>query len=190
MTYAILNIGPNPRPVIDTVEWDGATEWSPGPGREAIESDTAGIGDIYDGETFTRPNQPDAPTAKDVKNAAVTAHREAVFAAGFTPTTGPLAGHTLQVRNEADRINWLTSATSYGAAIAAGAGNVVGATFRTADNETVQVTYAQGYQVIVQQMAAWGRAIMARSWALKDLIDAAETDEELAAINIETGWPE
>lgn len=166
-------------------------EWQPDEGFEAIPcGPEVGPGWTYDGEEFIAPPQPEPPSAKDTKNAAVTAKREAVFAAGFSPSTGPLAGHTLQVRNEADRINWLTSATSYGAAIAAGAGAVQGATFRTADNQTVQVTYAQGYQVIVQQMAAWGQAIMARSWELKDLIDTAEDQAELDAIDIETGWPE
>lgn len=169
---------------------DPESEWSPQSGDAFPCGADVEVGWTYDGEEFIAPPSPPAPDPKTLKNAAVTAKREAVFAAGFSPSTGPLAGHTLQVRNEADRINWLTSTTSYGAAIAAGAGNVVGATFRTADNATVNVTYAQGYQVIVQQMAAWGQAIMARSWALKDQIDAAETDEELAAIDIEAGWPE
>lgn len=128
--------------------------------------------------------------AKAAAHAAVVAKREAMFAAGFSPSSGPLEGHTLQVRNETDKINWLTSATSYSAAVAAGAGSVQGATFRTMANETVILTYAQGLTVIVQDMAAWGAAIMARSWVLKDAIEAASNLAAVEAIDITSGWPE
>lgn len=133
-----------------------------------------------------------APTLdqlKSAKNAAVTVRRETVFAAGFTPTAGPLAGHTLQVRNEADRINWLTSSVSYSAAVSAGHGAMPGATFRTMANETVVTTFAEAASIIIRDMAGWGQEIMARSWALKDLIDAAEDEAGLAAIDIDAGWP-
>ncbi|KQS55888.1 hypothetical protein ASG17_07510 [Brevundimonas sp. Leaf363] len=133
-----------------------------------------------------------APTfeeAKAAKNAAVTARREAVFAAGFTPSTGALAGHTLQVRNETDKINWLTSQASYSAAVMGGHGAVMGATFRTADNETVVASFAEGLQVIVVGMATWGQQIMGRSWVLKDQIDAAPDRAALDAIDINAGWP-
>lgn len=132
---------------------------------------------------------PSLQEAKARLNAAVTARREAVFAAGFAPASGPLAGHTLQVRNDQDKINWLTSATSYSAAVAGGYGAVPGASFRTMANETVVTTFAQGAEIIVKDMAAWAQAIMARSWALKDLIDAAEDAAAVAAIDIEVGWP-
>lgn len=122
--------------------------------------------------------------------AQVEARLEAGFATGYTPATGPLAGHTLQTRNEADRINWLTSQATYTAAIAAGFGDVVDASFRTADNATVTVTYAQGLDVLLG-MAAWGRALMARSWALKDALTAAQDTAALdeVAAQIEQGWP-
>ncbi|WP_374274421.1 hypothetical protein [Brevundimonas sp.] len=123
------------------------------------------------------------------RNAEVTAKREAVFQAGYTPATGGLAGHTLQVRNIEDRANWLTSQASYSAAVAAGLGSQPGAVFRTATNETIILTYAEGLAVIVQGMAAWGQSIMARSWALKDEIDAAGDAATLALIDIDEGWP-
>lgn len=138
------------------------------------------------------PPDPEALPLDDLRtafHAAVTAKREAVFAAGFTPTAGPLAGHTLQVRNDQDKINWLTSATSYSAAVAGGHGAMPGATFRTMANDTVVVTFAEGAEVIVQDMAAWGQAIMQRSWDLKDEIDAASDLDALEAIDIEVGWP-
>jgi hypothetical protein len=137
--------------------------------------------------------EPPAPTlveAKLAKNRAVTAKREAVFSAGYTPATGPLAGHTLQCRDVQDRTNWLTSAVGYSAAVQAGAGNVAGATFRTQDNETVTITYAEAATVLLQGMQIWGADIMQRSWELKDEIDAAEDQAELDAIDVNTGWPE
>ncbi len=186
MRYAMIRDGS----VESVIEWDGVSDWTPGEDYDVIDCPASvGPGWTHDDDGFHAPPSAPVQSPKALKNAAVTAKREAVFAAGFSPSTGPLAGHTLQVRNEADKINWLTSATSYGAAVAAGAGGVSGATFRTMDNVTVTVTYAQGYQVIVQQMAAWGQAIMARSWALKDQIDATVDQAELDAIDIETGWP-
>lgn len=131
----------------------------------------------------------DLDAEKSRWNAAVTARREAVFAGGFTPSQGTLAGHTLQVRDEADKINWLTSATSYSLAVVAGHGSVEGAIFRTMDNDTVVLTYAEAVKVIAQDMAAWGQTIMQWSWALKDRIDAATDLAALEAIDIETGWP-
>lgn len=119
----------------------------------------------------------------------VTAKRDAVFAGGYTPATGALAGHTLQVRDDRDKINWLTSQASYLAAIQGGHGAVLGATFRTAANDTVVTSFTEGFQIIVVGMAQWGAAIMNRSWALKDEGVAADTLADLLAIDIETGWP-
>lgn len=141
------------------------------------------------GLVWVEPEPLTLAEARAARNGEVTARREAAFAAGFSPTAGALAGHTLQCRGEADKINWLTSATAYGAAVAAGQGAVSGATFRTMANVTVQTTFAEGYALIVQGMAAWGEAIMHRSWALKDAIDASEDLAALAAIDIEIGWP-
>ena len=133
--------------------------------------------------------EPTLDDLKAAKNAEVTARRDAAFAQGFSPATGALAGHTLQVRNETDKINWLTSSGAYSAAVSAGAGAVSGATFRTMANETVTTTFAEAVQVIVVGMAQWGQAIMGHSWALKYQIDAAAEEAALAAIDVDAGWP-
>lgn len=127
--------------------------------------------------------------AKLMAAASVDRRRDAAFAAGFTPSSGPLAGKALQTRNLDDRTNWLTSQAAYAAAVASGAGNVVDATFRTSDNETVICTYAEGLQTLLA-MAAWGKAVMGASWNLKDAISAAADLTSLAAIDIEAGWPQ
>lgn len=146
--------------------------------------------DLPDGVTVVEPDPPTLAELKAAKNAAVTAKRESVFAAGYTPASGALVGHTLQCRNVQDRTNWLTSAVGYSAAVQAGAGNVAGATFRTQDNETVTITYAEAVAVLLQGMQVWGQQIMGRSWVLKDEIDAAADEAELDSIDINTGWPE
>ena len=112
------------------------------------------------------------------------------FAKGFSPETGPLAGHTLQVRDMEDRTNWLASQVAYSAAIQQGAGDVAGATFRTADNTTVTCTYAEGAAALLA-MQSWGASIMARAWELKDAALSAADIYDLAAVlgGIDEGWP-
>lgn len=133
-----------------------------------------------------------SPLPFDQQQAALSAlvdqKREATFAAGFMPASGPLAGKTLQVRDIVDRTNWLTSQAAYAAAIAAGGGAIIGADFRTADNETISMSYSAGHGVLLA-MAEWGQSIMARSWTLKDTIAAAADEAALDAIDIDAGWP-
>lgn len=126
--------------------------------------------------------------AKAARKAQVNARLAEMFQGGFTPSTGPLAGKTLQTRDMEDRTNWLTSQAAYSAAVAAGQGSEEGAVFRTAANETIQTTYQNGLLTLLA-MAAWGKTLMGYSWSLKDEIDAAASFADLAVIDIETGWP-
>lgn len=119
---------------------------------------------------------------QQAQRAAIDARAAQAFAAGFAPPHPAFAGERLQVRNNEDRTNWLTSQASYAAAVQAGAGDVVDASFRTAGNATITVSYADGLTILLA-MAAWGRGILARSWALKDAIAAG------APIDIDAGWP-
>ena len=113
----------------------------------------------------------------------VEARAARAFAAGYAPSHPDFAGERLQVRDAEDRTNWLTSQASYAAAVAAGAGDVLDATFRTMANRTIIVTYADGLQILLG-MAAWGRDIMAVAWAKKDALAAGQS------IDIDDGWPE
>lgn len=131
---------------------------------------------------------PSLNEAKAALSAAIDARRDQCFADGFTPASGPLAGKTLQTRDVEDRTNWLTSQAAYSAAVASGAGAVEDAAFRTADNETIVLSYADGLGVLLA-MAGWGKVIMGTSWALKDAVDAAMDIGALEAIDIEAGWP-
>lgn len=135
------------------------------------------------------PPAPSIEAGKAALRLAVDAKRDTVFAAGFTPATGPLASHTLQTRDGDDKVNWLTSQAAYSAAVMAGQGAAMGATFRTADNITIVMSFADGLSVLLS-MAAWGSAVFGRSWALKDAIEAAGDDPAaLDAIDITVGWP-
>lgn len=131
---------------------------------------------------------PTLEQARNNKLAAVSAKLNAVLSGGFTVPTGAMAGKVLQTRNLEDRTNWLISQASYSAAVACGQGAVEGAKFRTEDNETFTVTFAEGLNVLVA-MAEWGASCMRPSWTLKDAIAAASDITALDAIDIDTGWP-
>ena len=114
--------------------------------------------------------------------------RDGYLAGGYSHDFGePHGVKALQTRPD-DRTNWLTSQAAYSAAIAAGAGNMSGAVFRTEDNVTIGMTYMEGLTVLLA-MAAWGQSVMARSWDIKDEIESATDETELAAVDIESGWP-
>lgn len=126
---------------------------------------------------------------KAAKKAAVAALIETKLAAGYPHDFGGAIGvKVLQTRDLRDQTNWLVSQASYSAAVAGGAGAVMGANFRTEDNININMSYADGLNVLLA-MAAWGAAHYARSWALKDAIAAAVDDAALDAIDIDSGWP-
>lgn len=124
---------------------------------------------------------------KDAKKAAINVKLDAVLTGGFTVPSGTMAGKVLQTRNLEDRTNWLISQASYSAAVAGGMGAVEGAQFRTADNSTFTVAFAEGLNVLLA-MTAWGAAAMNNSWTLKDAVAAAEDLAALDAVDIEAGW--
>ncbi len=125
---------------------------------------------------------------RTAKLAAINAKRDAVLTGGYTVQSGDMAGKVLQTRVLEDRTNWLISQGSYTAAVAGGHGAVVGARFRTADNATFTLSYADGLAVLLA-MAAWGAAAMDRSWALKDAALAASSAAALDEVDVEAGWP-
>lgn len=64
MQFAIIETSSGS--VVNVVEWDGDTEaWQPPEGCEAIQSDTARIGDTWNGEHFISPPEP-TPTPEQV----------------------------------------------------------------------------------------------------------------------------
>ncbi len=124
---------------------------------------------------------------KDGFSSKVEADLASAFSGGFTVPFGTLQGQVLQTRGLEDRTNWLTSQAAYSAAMMGGHGAVLGASFRTASNETFTVTYQEGFNVLLA-MADWGKTIMSISWNLKDQIKNASTYEELLAIDLDGPW--
>lgn len=126
-------------------------------------------------------------TLKARKRGQVDLYLYARFQVGFAPTTGPLTGHTLQVRDDTDRTNWLTSQAAYLAQINAGNGAVSAAEFRTADNVTITCSYSDGYSTLLG-MGAWGKELMRKSWSLKDQINALTNPADVTAYDVAAAW--
>jgi uncharacterized protein (DUF1684 family) len=125
---------------------------------------------------------------KAAKRAAVSALLAEKLTGGYTHDFGaPHGEKVLQTRDTDDQVNWLTSQAAYSAAVAGGAGATMGANFRTEDNVIITLSYSDGLAVLLS-MAAWGQALYANSWALKDAIEAAADQAALDAIDIEAGW--
>ena len=56
-TYAVVKSGV----IVNVIVWDGVSEWSPPEGTTIVKTDTAGIGWLWDGETFYNPMPPEQP---------------------------------------------------------------------------------------------------------------------------------
>lgn len=89
----------------------------------------------------------------------------------------------LQMRQH-DLINWLVFKDSCDDMIAEGLGNVITPLcIRCTSNKAYAVTANEGRAVMLA-LRAYGASLLAQLWAKKDLIEAAKTPEELAAISI------
>ena len=126
--------------------------------------------------------------ARDARRLAVDARRDTILVSGFSHDFGAPNGVKVLQTREGDETNWLTLQNSCIAAVMAGQGATVGAVIRTADNVNIPLSYADGLQVMLA-MAAWGAAVYAASWKLKDAIAAVADQIGLNAIDITAGWP-
>ena len=126
--------------------------------------------------------------ARDACRMAVDARRDTILVSGFSHDFGAPNGVKVLETREGDETNWLTLQNSCIAAVIAGQGATVGAVIRTADNINIPLSYADGLQVMLA-MAAWGAAVYAASWKLKDAIAAVADQAGLDAIDITAGWP-
>lgn len=123
---------------------------------------------------------------KAAKKAAAEAEYETRLAAGYPV---PDTDETLQLRTELDRTNWLALKDACNDAIMAGAGSEPCALpIRTTSNASLAMTWAEAAD-LMRGLRAWGAAMMAQLWALKDAIEAAEDQTALDAIDVASGWP-
>ena len=119
----------------------------------------------------------------------VNAIRDQHHAAGYSHDFGAEYGvQTLQSRDDRDRTNWLVLDSNAGKLVAAGLGDTL-MEMRPESNISMMIP-ASDVVVILSAMASWGGSVLRRSWELKDQIDAAETVEQLTAIDTNEGWPE
>lgn len=161
--------------VINVVLWAGGSQWIGAPGETPVQSDTAEIGDCYDGTRFA----PLAPPALSLEQARTRQH--AAINAGFSAATAALtAGYPA-----AEQISWPTQQAEVAAyqadptaptpvldAIAAARGV----------DRTEIISKAAGMIAAMVQMAP----LIGTRQRLRDDIDKATTPEAVALVK----WPE
>ena len=174
--------------VVNIISYDGVSAFTPPGGETLVQcTDNISIGwKLKDGV-----GSPPVPSLDGIKS-SVTAQIDIEYAsqcsAGYPVTSGPLAGHSLQVRDAEDKTNWLILQNSCIIASVAGQGSVTLPTpIRTTDNVNITVTVNEALFVL-QGMAAWGAAKLSHSWTLKDAVKVATTVEAVQAIDIKAGW--
>jgi len=118
--------------------------------------------------------------------AQVNAKRDSVLTQGYEYDFGAAGVRTLDNRNEQDAVNWLGLERIVEKMIAAGQGTAL-VQIRDAGNDTFSAP-AQAVSDALFAMAQWRSAVLAQSWQLKDLIEAAGADD-LPTIDIDSGWP-
>jgi hypothetical protein len=133
-------------------------------------------------------NPIDLSILKQRKKDEVKLKGNSILTSGYIHDFGPPYGiQTLQLRDNTDRTNWLTSQAAYQAQVLFGNGDVLGATFRTDSDQLVTLTFSQGLGVLLQ-MAAWGATLFNISWQKQDEIEQLTTIEEIEMYDIESGW--
>lgn len=137
---------------------------------------------------YSDPPQPSLDEAKAAKIAAVEVERDTRMGAGYTPTSGPLADHTLQTRED-DRPNWLALAQVASVMVAQGQATASIGAIRTADNANIPVTAAE---VLAAMLAMQKHLadVLGRSWTLKDAVRTAEDAAAVDAVDVSEGWPD
>jgi len=166
----------------------GEERWK-GKGSVSSQSLPAGFGVVPVSEAEFAGELADVPLSSIQAgiSAQVNAWRDKVLQGGFHVSGGTLDGEILQLRDNDDKINWLTSKDMYRDQIAAGNGSVAGAPLRTLGNTTFNLTFDEGFAVL-SGMALWGASVWQLSWDLKDAIEGAATALDALQIDYTAGW--
>ena len=113
---------------------------------------------------------------------------QAFLAGGFPCVLGGNI-ETLQLRDDADKTNWLIFLGVCNEAVTGLLGSsTIPLPIRCTSNRTYFITYLQA-QTLVRDMRAWGFAAQANAWLHKDALAMATTGEELNAVDVKAGWP-
>jgi hypothetical protein len=132
--------------------------------------------------TEEEPYEPPVPTLEEVKAAKISEIKAAFVAAeanGFVESS--LGFRADATRRSIEDIDGLIDLVSSGALPAP-------VTFRDYDNAYHQLTLEQ-LNTLRLETKGRGPLLYARKWELEGAVDAAETVETLAGIDINTGWP-
>lgn len=148
-----------------------------------IPTDGAAIGDLWDGEKFSSaPRFAGLEIGKTELLAQVNAKRDELETLGF-----PYAGLWFQSdERSVARIN--STALTASAALMAGQSPAF-PDWLAADNTPLQVD-AAGVLALQAALTAHAGALHQHARLLKDQVAAAQSVEDLAAIDISSGWPE
>ena len=140
------------------------------------------------------------PTFRPRKRLEIDAAYTAFLIGGMALADYP--GETIQCRNELDRTNWFELRDMCRQAITAekaawdglpptpvwGNYPITAPGIRCTSNRYVQPTVAATL-VMMSAVSGWALVAQANWWRMKDLCDAATTDDDLRAINLDEGWP-
>lgn len=159
--------------VTGAVLWDGESDWAPGDGVEAVQSDVADAGWTYAGGKFTAPSAPAAPTPTAEEWKALIAARR---------------WQQVQAGTSVDGVHLDTSDTSQvkitGAALEATLDATYTCNWKAADGAWVALDAAQ-ILAIAKAMRAYIQACYDREKALAAEVDAGTFAESM----LEEGWP-
>jgi hypothetical protein len=145
--------------VVNVVEWDVVSPWSPGPDQQAIASDTARVGDSYVGGAFVSPARPEQPvTVIDIMH-----ERSRRLALGFDYNFGDVRGVHHIGTSPADMVGWGEVSTYAGALL--DMGDVTTTIDIVTDTGPCQVT-APEWRAIEVAAAAFRQPIWACSFVL------------------------
>jgi hypothetical protein len=132
------------------------------------------------------------PTFRARRRLDIDAAYASILAAGFATAEfdGQPEPETLQCRDELDRTNWIGLVIQCQAAIALGAGDAMipSPGLRCTSNRMYVISFSDA---VTRMFALLSQVQSAQAnwWRLKDLCTAAETAEDLNAIDLAEGWP-
>lgn len=139
----------------------------------SVESDTAQIGDLYDGQSFSKP-LPNIPALKAAKNTEINLARGAANTSTF-----PYGGKTFACdqlsRSDIDGINGYVAIYS---ALPAGWPGA----WKAVDNSYSLIPDVATWKLFYAAMVATGNANFAHAQTLKTQLAAATTASEIAAV--------
>lgn len=146
---------------------------------DAVEAWAVGADGPMAGGLLVKEARP-LDTLKAAWRLRITAERDRAIAGGADTPSGRVDTDEVSIRNILG---------AYQSAVAAlMAGEPIALNWRMADNSLVALA-ASDVIAVGNAVMAHTQAAYARSWALKDALEAATTEAEVVALNVTTGWP-